>query len=199
LFFQPPKKNRGIAVFYRPNYCCHCGEKIERVKWTFTASRRFCEICQTDFVLQDWLPRIFVAIAAVCGVFGVGAYLGKESKPPEILSKQLLAANSNLNKVSADQLPAAQVSPNSNIQQSGQANISAGNRQLTRTEQNLPNETFNNQREVSPVTAAEPVYYCGAETKKGTPCSRRVKGGGRCWQHKGQTAMLPPEKLLVGQ
>ncbi|WP_208810027.1 DUF3157 family protein [Riemerella anatipestifer] len=25
--------------------------------------------------------------------------------------------------------------------------------------------------------------YCGAPTKKGGPCSRRVSGGGRCWQH----------------
>ncbi|MEC5395654.1 DUF3157 family protein [Bergeyella sp. RCAD1439] len=25
--------------------------------------------------------------------------------------------------------------------------------------------------------------YCGAPTKKGGPCSRRVAGGGRCWQH----------------
>lgn len=25
---------------------------------------------------------------------------------------------------------------------------------------------------------------CGARTKKGTPCKRKVVGGGRCWQHK---------------
>jgi len=48
-------------------------------------------------------------------------------------------------------------------------------------------------------TPPEAVYYCGAQTKKGTPCSRRVKGGGRCWQHAGQPAMLPPEKLLISQ
>lgn len=28
------------------------------------------------------------------------------------------------------------------------------------------------------------VGTCGARTQKGTPCKRRVKGGGRCWQHK---------------
>ena len=43
----------------------------------------------------------------------------------------------------------------------------------------------------------EVVYLCGARTKKGTPCSRRVHGPVRCWQHKGMPAMLPPEKLLV--
>jgi hypothetical protein len=43
----------------------------------------------------------------------------------------------------------------------------------------------------------EEVYICGARTKKGTPCSRRVHGPVRCWQHKGQKPMLPQEKLLV--
>jgi hypothetical protein len=27
---------------------------------------------------------------------------------------------------------------------------------------------------------------CGARTKSGRPCQRRVKGGGRCWQHRGR-------------
>jgi hypothetical protein len=37
----------------------------------------------------------------------------------------------------------------------------------------------------------EPVYICGARTKKGTPCSRRVHGPVRCWQHKGMPSMIP--------
>ena len=37
----------------------------------------------------------------------------------------------------------------------------------------------------SPAPAIEEkVYTCGARTKKGTPCSRRVSGPVRCWQHK---------------
>jgi hypothetical protein len=43
----------------------------------------------------------------------------------------------------------------------------------------------------------EDVYLCGARTKKGTPCSRRVHGLVRCWQHKGLPAMLPLEKLQI--
>lgn len=46
-------------------------------------------------------------------------------------------------------------------------------------------------------TVEEEVYLCGARTKKGTPCSRRVHGPVRCWQHKGSPAMLPQEKLLI--
>ena len=51
----------------------------------------------------------------------------------------------------------------------------------------------------APDTAAtsDEVYVCGARTKKGTPCSRRVHGPTRCWQHKGLPAMLPNEKLIV--
>ena len=48
-----------------------------------------------------------------------------------------------------------------------------------------------------PAVVEEAVYICGARTKKGTPCSRRVHQPGRCWQHKGMPAMLPAEKLLV--
>ena len=50
----------------------------------------------------------------------------------------------------------------------------------------------------TPVTVDE-VYICGARTKKGTPCSRRVHGPVRCWQHKGAPAMLPAEKLRVSE
>ena len=48
-----------------------------------------------------------------------------------------------------------------------------------------------------PPSTAEQVYICGARTKKGTPCSRRVHGPVRCWQHKGMPAMLPLEKLVI--
>jgi len=48
----------------------------------------------------------------------------------------------------------------------------------------------------TPITI-EQMYTCGARTKKGTPCSRRVHGPVRCWQHKGVKAMLPEEKLVI--
>jgi len=48
-----------------------------------------------------------------------------------------------------------------------------------------------------PTDPAEVVYVCGARTKKGTPCQRRVRGPGRCWQHRGMPAILPPSKLVV--
>jgi hypothetical protein len=46
-------------------------------------------------------------------------------------------------------------------------------------------------------SSTEEIYTCGARTKKGTPCSRRVHGPVRCWQHKGMPAMLTQEKLRI--
>ncbi|HEX7296806.1 MAG TPA: hypothetical protein VF251_13690 [Pyrinomonadaceae bacterium] len=51
--------------------------------------------------------------------------------------------------------------------------------------------------ETSAPPTVEEVYICGARTKKGKPCSRRVHGPVRCWQHKGEKPMMPQEKLRI--
>ena len=51
-----------------------------------------------------------------------------------------------------------------------------------------------------PPTSAEDeaTYMCGARTKKGTPCRRRVHvAGERCYQHKGMPSLVPLSKLVV--
>ena len=69
---------------------------------------------------------------------------------------------------------------------------------IQRREEPAPQSNASSQG-LAPQTdaAVEDVYICGARTKKGTPCSRRVHGPVRCWQHKGMPAMLPKEKLMV--
>lgn len=53
-----------------------------------------------------------------------------------------------------------------------------------------------NQNEIA--SADDDVYICGARTKKGTPCRRRVHfAGERCYQHKGMPAMVGIEKLMI--
>ena len=47
------------------------------------------------------------------------------------------------------------------------------------------------------LVATEQSSICGARTKKGKPCSRRVQGPVRCWQHKGLPPMLPADKLTI--
>jgi len=54
-----------------------------------------------------------------------------------------------------------------------------------------------NQGNPQAQSVTDQVYTCGARTKKGKPCSRRVHGFVRCWQHKGLPAMLPEDKLII--
>ena len=69
---------------------------------------------------------------------------------------------------------------------------------IQRTEPRLGDSSGTNSEGApsQPLTVEE-VYICGARTKKGRPCSRRVHGPVRCWQHKGEKAMLPQEKLRI--
>ena len=46
--------------------------------------------------------------------------------------------------------------------------------------------------------ANEEGYICGARTRKGAPCHRRVHvAGERCFQHKGLPAMVALDKLVI--
>jgi len=63
--------------------------------------------------------------------------------------------------------------------------------------QRIVNVPGQNPSAAQPEIVTGETYICGARTKKGTPCSRRVHGPVRCWQHKGQKAMLPVEKLVI--
>jgi len=177
-------------MFYKPKYCCNCGEQIERVNPSITDSRRFCDVCKHEFVLHRSLPKIFVALMAVFGIFGVGSYWRNGEKPPALTNRQFAVNPSNTGKNPANN--ASRVSSNSNVfANSPAANVQANASQLP----NLTTKPPTKHADSTPIVTEETVYFCGAPTKKGTPCARRVKGGGRCWQHQGQTALLPPEKL----
>jgi hypothetical protein len=93
--------------------------------------------------------------------------------------------------------PAPQVSTDSGVQLPSQTSnsISPAKTKTVETASDLKTK----KAETRVVEAAEKVYFCGAQTKKGTLCSRRVKNGGRCWQHEGQPALLPQEKLIAAR
>lgn len=168
---------------YKPKYCCQCGEKIDRIDWKFWMSRRFCELCETDFKIYDRARQILVGSSLLLGLFGIGIYLQKPDRQLNVASPQVAAANTKSEIVPPKTAP--QVSTANAVQplmKSPAASLTAA-----KTEPPRP----------PVVEAAEKVYFCGATTKKGTMCSRRVKNGGRCWQHEGLTAMLPQEKLLA--
>ncbi|HEX8246818.1 MAG TPA: hypothetical protein VF599_01440 [Pyrinomonadaceae bacterium] len=190
-------------MFYKPTYCCHCGEKIDRTKWGITVSRRFCESCASEFALKEWIPRGIVFVGILGALFGFGALLRKTEKPLSVVTSAPPPASSN----AAQNQKSQQLLANASVQNSATATNAANNSLLPAQKQNPSDpKSLGNLRLQSgdksadkQNPAAEAVYFCGAQTKKGTPCSRRVKGGGRCWQHAGQAALLPPEKLLISQ
>lgn len=163
---------------YKPNFCCQCGEKIERVDWLLK-SRRFCELCATDYGIYDKIPWILVIAFGVFGVFGVGTYMLTPEKTLNLSQNNLIGSVQNANKDETNR------------------NISTVQPPEPKFVNPIAIPPAQNSK-AKPAQIEEAVYYCGAATKKGTPCSRRVKGGGRCWQHAGQTAMLAQEKLKVG-
>src|SRR5215218_3219365 len=68
-------------MLYHPHFCCHCGEKIVRAKWTPMTSRRFCEFCAVEQKQHDLIPRAAAVILLLFGAAGFTAYLssGKSS------------------------------------------------------------------------------------------------------------------------
>lgn len=177
-------------MLYRPTFCCDCGNKIERTKWRPWTSGRFCENCEAEFRKEEWLPTVFLSlIALVGGLYGFGSYLKKPEKPLGLTSNRAAnvsaekAQNKNVQEIAINSAKTVQPIA-ANVNQNAAIKNASAPLTLTKTE-GLQN------------TADEPVYFCGAQTKKGTPCSRKVKGGGRCWQHSGQPAMLPKDKLVA--
>jgi len=185
-------------MFYKPKFCCQCAEPIKRVGWTLLTSRRFCELCETDYQLDEWLRRIGIAAAILFGIFGLGTFLQKPEKPLTLASSNSIGNSTNINRNGVNN----QVSVNANIQTS--AKSQEANSATVQSQAKPPNapakQDLKTQRVSNQLNAGqEIIYFCGAETKKGTPCTRRVKGGGRCWQHAGKPALISPEKLVASQ
>ena len=183
---------RGKSMFYKPNHCSNCGEKIERIEWFPWTSQRFCEACEKDLKFYERLPQILMLVFLLFGIFGLGGFLRSGDKP--------LQVSKNENQVKPLTLAANKMQPAGvgNVQTTSETSKNATN-VLPVQPQTVPLQPQKQVRKIDNLKVSEsvPVYLCGAQTKKGTPCSRKMRGGGRCWQHEGQEAMLPPEELIV--
>ena len=156
-----------ILTNYRPNFCCECGAKIVRLRWFVWTSRRFCDKCFRALARAHWLQPSLTIIALI--VFGVLMGRGCRRVPPPLIIERTAGSTHG-------------ASSGANATNAGAPQSNTGASQTN-------SDTAQ--------SATEQIYTCGARTKKGTPCSRRVHGPVRCWQHKGAKAMLPQEKLLV--
>jgi hypothetical protein len=153
---------------YKPNFCAECGTKLLRLRWHVWTSRRFCNNCARHLRKVRLKQTLLAALALIIAGYVAGR-VRRPLPPPMIIERK---SSSPLSDKEAG---------TSTLRSS--ASESRANSTEARTS--------------PPTTVEELVYLCGARTKKGTPCSRRVHGPVRCWQHKGMPAMLPQERLLV--
>ena len=157
------------------SFCGKCGARLTRKGWRAWIGGQLCDDCARGRRrIKVVLPLGVVALIAVAA-FSLGRYL-RPAPPPLIIER---AANSPLSD-----LPVS-------------LNESAG-----RANQNRNSSNASENADASSVqkygSTSELLYICGARTKKGTPCKRRVHvAGERCYQHKGMPAILPLDKLVA--
>ena len=150
------------------NFCMECGEQLARKGWRARFGSSLCDHCVQRLGTFASFRSLVAAVLVAVAAFAIGRYL-RPPPPPLIIQR---AANSPL--------PDAPVDPNQTRRVFKEADTSA------------------RAANFAVSTADDVVYMCGARTKKGTPCRRRVHAPGeRCFQHKGMAAMLPLEKLTI--
>lgn len=166
---------------YKPNFCSDCGSRIERARWHLWTSRRFCSDCAPRFRRAQFLLPVITGVA----LFGIGLAAGRVARPtpPPLI-------------VERGQLAAVTAPPIKSEERAADAESERGAASTTKAEPTYGPDGTATERPTDP---NETVSLCGARTQKGTPCQRRVRGTGRCWQHKGMPAMLPPGKLIIQQ
>jgi len=150
------------------NFCVECGERLARKGWRARLGGRLCNHCAQRFGPFASLRSLLVIALIVAAAFVIGRQM-RPSPPPLIIQR---AGNSLLSDVPVEfeQTPRSAKGVNTSTQAANQSVSSSD----------------------------DLVYICGARTKKGTPCHRRVHAAGeRCFQHKGMAAILPLDKLTI--
>jgi len=168
---------------YQPNFCAECGAPVERKRRRLWSSRRFCPACAKRFRKVRLVWPVVVGVALAGGGFLVGRR-GRPAPPPLIIER---------NQASLATIADSPVLPVKSSVKSALSAEKGTTDQAVKPPQYGPEGTPTER----PTDPNEIISICGARTKKGTPCTRRVRGMGRCWQHIGLPAMLPPSKLIV--
>jgi hypothetical protein len=152
---------------YRPNFCAECGERVARARWRLWTSRRFCAPCARRLGRRRFVAPLALAAALAGACF----LLGRAGRPTAQPSPPVERGTLKLSPAAVGAAPEGR-----------------------KPEPRRGPDGSDTERPTEP---GETVSICGARTKKGTPCQRRVRGAGRCWQHRGKPAILPPSKLVV--
>ena len=167
---RPGFRTESLAM-YRPNFCAECGSRIARTRWRLWTNRRFCANCAPRFRRA----QILLPVIAGAALFSLGLAAGRAvrpNRPPLVVERGQLSP-----------LPAA---TKTDLQTSDTGTETDTAATPTPEPSYGPNGTATER----PTDPNEIVSICGARTQKGTPCKRRVRGTGRCWQHKGMPAII---------
>jgi hypothetical protein len=164
---------------YRPSFCAECGERIVRARWRWWTSRRFCASCARRFRKR----KAFTSLLLCAFLFGLGFAAGRRGRTAQTPLLVVERGGASVAALHAGGEPTPKVG----------AGTVEGQAALPPPTAYGPDGTSGER----PTEPSEVVSMCGARTQKGTPCQRRVRGTGRCWQHRGKAAMLPPSKLIV--
>ena len=183
-------------MFYKPVYCCDCGEKIERLSDSLLNISKFCEVCKPLHKFDTYAPRSIIGIGILGTIFGFGSFLQKPNQQATAFKKSEIATVAPIVPVTK-QPSVTSLKPEKASVNVEEAKIGT-NQAVPTFEKKIASVAKENVEDVEK-KSSEPSYFCGVKTKKGTPCSRKVKGAVRCWQHLGQTAMLPQNKLIASQ
>ncbi|QQS41402.1 MAG: hypothetical protein IPM63_00165 [Acidobacteriota bacterium] len=168
----------------RPNFCCSCGEKIDRIEWHLWTSRRFCELCQSEYRFEEWLPRITGGFFLLAGLFGIGSLIGRDRVSADLRFAPADLALERALRAPAGRTDEALIRSTGRVADKAKPVPVSSDPVRDRPEERVPIPP-------APDPAEVPAVLCGARTKKGTACTRKVKGGGRCWQHIGKEAFVP--------
>src|SRR6267142_4655911 len=141
---------------YRPNFCAECGERLTQGGWRqwrrwirAWVGPSWCNDCLRRLGRRGFAgPIVIISIVAI-SAFAFGRYL-RPAPPPLIIFR---AANSPL--------PDLPVNLNDN-----------------RTADRQESDSANQNAAALNQSADERAYICGARTKKGSPCHRRVHAAG---------------------
>ncbi|HYG12229.1 MAG TPA: hypothetical protein VD835_19945 [Pyrinomonadaceae bacterium] len=161
---------------YKPNFCAECGGRVARVRWRVWTSRRFCAGCAGRFRRGRIAKPLVACVALLVAGYAAGRAM-RPAPPPLVIERGAL--------------------PPSTPPLASQLSTTQGRGTGATTEAHAHAYGADGTETERPTDPAEIVSICGARTQRGTPCSRRVRGTGRCWQHRGRGAMLPAAKLIV--
>jgi hypothetical protein len=164
---------------YKPNFCSECGLRIERPRWHLWTSRRFCSDCAPRFRKAQFLLPFIVGAT----LFIIGLLAGRTTRPAP---PPLVVERGELPSVTTPLM-----------KEKGKAISAETETTVPTAPKPEPSYGPDGTPTERPTDASETITICGARTQKGTPCQRRVRGTGRCWQHRGMPAMIPLEKRIV--